>query len=240
MTGRAGIVLAAGFGSRLRERDDDAIKPLTLVAGEPLLHRAIRGLARAGCDRAVVVLGYRSEDLEAAIAGWDTGLSVHTVVNPRFDLSNGVSVLAAAPHVQGEFVVTMADHVLSDGLLELAGAHTPVPGGATLLVDRRIDDVFDLDDATKVRTAPDGRIVDIGKAIASYDAIDTGVFVCTRGLLDALQAVLDERGDASLSQGVARLAAAGLMHTLDVGDAFWQDVDTPQMLAHAVQRLTSG
>lgn len=237
MSDRAGVVLAAGFGSRLREHDDDAIKPLTPVAGEPLLHRAIRGLRRAGCDRAVVVLGYRSEDLQSAIAGWDPGLPVHTVVNPRFDLANGVSVLAAAPHVGPEFVVTMADHVLSDALLALAGAHTPVPGGATLLVDRRVDEVFDLDDATKVRTGPDGRILDIGKTLAAYDAVDTGVFVCTRGLLDALQSVLDERGDVTLSQGVARLAAAGLMHTLDVGDAFWQDVDTPQMLAHAVASL---
>ena len=237
MTGRAGIVLAAGFGSRLREHDDDAIKPLTLVAGEPLLHRAIRGLALAGCDRAVVVLGYRSEDLQAAVAGWDPGLPVHTVVNPRYDLANGVSVLAAGPHVGDEFVVTMADHVLSEGLLALAGAHTPVPGGATLLVDRRIDEVFDLDDATKVRTDADGRIVEIGKTLAQYDAVDTGVFVCTRGLLDALKAVLHARGDATLSQGVARLASAGLMHTLDVGECFWQDVDTPQMLAHAVACL---
>jgi 1L-myo-inositol 1-phosphate cytidylyltransferase len=237
VSGRAGIVLAAGFGSRLRENDDDAIKPLTLVDGEPLLHRAIRGLASAGCDRAVVVVGYRSEDLQAAIAGWDPGLPVQTVVNDRYDLANGVSVLAAAPHVGEAFVVTMADHVLSEGLLALAGAHTPVPGGATLLVDRRIAEVFDLDDATKVRTGPDGRIIEIGKTLAQYDAIDTGVFVCSRGLLDALQAVLDAHGDATLSQGVARLAASGLMHTLDVGSSFWQDVDTPQMLAHAIACL---
>ena len=29
------------------------------------------------------------------------------------------------------------------------------------------------------------------------------------------------------------LANEGLMSILDVGEAFWQDIDTPEMLAHA-------
>ena len=39
-----GVVLAAGFGSRLREHDPAAVKPLTQVAGKPLLVGAIDGL----------------------------------------------------------------------------------------------------------------------------------------------------------------------------------------------------
>jgi 1L-myo-inositol 1-phosphate cytidylyltransferase len=234
---RVGVVLAAGFGSRLRHEDDDAIKPLTPVAGIPLLFRSVRSLAVAGCTRAVVVLGYRSEALATALAGHDADIPITTVKNERFDLANGVSVLAAAPHIGDEFVVTMADHVLDDGLMELARAHEPPAEGATLLVDYRIDDVFDLDDATKVRVDAQGHIVAIGKTLPEYDCIDTGVFVCTRGLVSALKDVLDEQGDASLSSGVGRLANARRMQTLDIGDRFWQDVDTPQMLAHAVERL---
>ncbi len=235
---RTGVVLAAGFGSRLRVDDDAALKPLTPIAGVPLLFRALRSLELAGCEQTVVVVGFRSEDLTDALAGWSGQSPVTTVVNERYQLANGVSVLAAAPHIDGEFVLTMADHVLDDDMMALARAHTPVRNGATLLVDRRIDEVFDLDDATKVRTGERGQIVDIGKQLADYDCIDTGVFVCTTGLLDALRAVLDETGDASLSQGVAALARDGRMHTLDIGDAFWQDVDTPEMLAHAIAHFS--
>ena len=234
---RSGVILAAGFGSRLREEDDARLKPLTEVGGEPLLFRAIRSLEIAGCDKVVIVLGFRSEQLQAAIDERPGGQAeVITVLNDRFDLANGVSVLAARPHAGDEFVVTMADHVLGDEVMQRARAHAPPPRGATLLVDYRIDEVFDLDDATKVR-ASDGRIVEIGKQLPEYNCIDIGVFVCTPGLMDALQAVLDETGDASLSQGVGRLAAAGNMHVLDIGDGFWQDVDTPQMLEHARQVL---
>lgn len=238
MSTRTGVVLAAGFGSRLRVDDDDALKPLTPIAGVPLLFRALRSLEVAGCERTVVVVGFRSDELTGALEQWSGKSPVTTVVNEQYALANGVSVLAAASHIDGEFVLTMADHVLDDAMMELARDHHPVENGATLLVDRRIDDVFDLDDATKVRTGPAGEIVDIGKQLSAYDCIDTGVFVCTPGLLAALRAVFDATGDASLSQGVAALAGNGRMHTLDIGDAFWQDVDTPQMLAHAIAHLS--
>jgi 1L-myo-inositol 1-phosphate cytidylyltransferase len=234
---RTGVILAAGFGSRLRTDDDAGIKPLTPVGGVPLVFRALRGLEQAGCDRIVVVVGFRAEPLIAAItAARPTQAPVTFVTNPRYDLANGVSLLAARPELDDEFVVAMADHVVGDETMARAAAHTPAAGGATLLVDRRIDAVFDLDDATKVKTAGD-RLVAIGKQLVDYDCIDIGVFVCSQGLLDALQATLDERGDASLSQGVATLAARGQMAVLDIGDGFWQDVDTKEMLAHTERML---
>lgn len=235
---RTGVILAAGFGSRLREDDDAIIKPLLPVAGVPVIYRAMRGLELAGCDRIVVVIGFRGEALRTAIErDRPSAVPVAFVDNPEYRLANGVSLLAAGPHVAEEFVVAMADHVVGDAVMALARAHHPAPGHATLLVDRRVDAVFDLDDATKVRSQGD-RLVAIGKQLTDYDCIDIGVFVCTHGLIDALASVRARQGDASLSQGVAELAAAGRMGVLDIGDGDWQDVDTPEMLAHAEATLS--
>ena len=55
--------------------------------------------------------------------------------------------------------------------------------------------------------------------------------------MDAIDHVYSHNGDASLSQGVQLLADQGLMETLDIKDAFWQDVDNIQMLAHAENLL---
>ena len=237
---RTGIVLAAGFGSRLAGTQAATdLKPLTPVAGTPLLFRTFGSLAHAGCERVVVVLGYEPEAVREAVeARYDGPLQVEFVHNERYDLSNGYSVLAARPLVDGPFLLTMADHILSDALMERARACTPPPGGAALLVDRQIDRVFDMDDATKVQER-DGRVEAIGKTLDTYNCVDTGVFVCTQGLMDALQSAADAAGDVSLSDGVQRLAKAGKMHTCDIGGAFWQDVDTPEMLAHAEAHLQS-
>jgi choline kinase len=207
------------------------------VAGVPLLLRTFRSLELAGCERIVVVLGHGADEIrDEAEAGYDGVATLHFVVNEHYDLANGVSVLAARGAVEGDFVLTMADHMFSPSVMRLAEAHTPPTHGATLLVDYDIDGVFDLDDATKV-FEEDGRIVAIGKQIPNYNCIDTGLFVCTPALMDALADVYAERGDASLSDGIQRLAAAGRMTVLPINGGFWQDVDTPAMLAEAERRL---
>ena len=236
---RTGLVLAAGFGSRLRTDDaPDRLKPLTVVGGRPLMLRTLDTLAAAGCDRVVVVLGYGADRVRAEIeAAYEGPLPLAFVVNERYELANGVSVLAARDELGADpFLLTMADHVFGPEIARLARAQQPPEGGAALFVDRKLDSIFDMDDATKVRT--DGEhILRIGKELPEFDAVDTGLFLCTSALLDALQDVLDATGDASLSQGVAALAARGAMTTIDVGPGFWQDVDTPEMLAHAEHQL---
>ena len=238
---RTGVILAAGFGSRLSGVSEATrLKPLTPVAGEPLLLRAVNSLAKAGCERVVIVVGHGADAVERELRGLYRGdVEVVFALNTRYDLANGLSVLASRPHILGsEFVLTMADHVVGDEVMALAASHHPAPEAATLLVDSKLDQIFDMDDATKVY-AEDGRIVRIGKQIPDYNCVDCGVFVCSLALMDAIALVYRERGDASLSDGVQALAKAGRMHVLDIGDGFWQDVDTPEMLAHAEQVLSA-
>ncbi|MDR9417408.1 NTP transferase domain-containing protein [Gracilimonas sp.] len=236
--GRTGVILAAGFGSRLAGVDDETdLKPLTTVHGIPLIYRTIRSLSIAGCEKVVIVLGYGYEEIKEDILASYTGETPITFAkNEQYDLSNGISVLAASPQVEGEFVLTMADHILSDEMMLLAKSHKPPVDGATLLVDHKVDEIFDMDDATKV-LSKDNKIKKIGKQITEYNCIDTGVFICTQKLMEAIKIVYEKKGDASLSDGIQTLADRGRMHTLNIGDAFWQDVDTPEMLAHAEKLL---
>lgn len=239
---RTGIILAAGFGSRLAGTHDATdLKPLTPVAGTPLLLRTLNSLKTAGCTRAVIVVGHGMETVQEGIrAHYDGPLSLTFAVNEHYDLQNGVSVLAAEPHLEdGPFLLTMADHVLGGTLMEKARTHQPPERGATLLVDYKLDTIFDMDDATKVRV-DDGTPQAIGKTLDTYNCIDTGVFVITEGLLNALSGIYDDEGDVALSDGVQYLMSNGLMNTLDIEDGFWQDVDTPEMLAHAEKMLESG
>ena len=236
------VVLAAGNGRRLHDMPGDPpSKPLTRVGGMPLIVRTLAQLKRAGVEKAVVVVGYRAEELKASLSGDPrlAGLEIVFADNPDWQKSNGVSVLAAAPHIDGEFLLLMSDHVFDKKLLQgiTEEAARPDAGGAVLAVDTKIDDIYDLPDCTLVKTDGRGRIVDIGKEITDYDVADTGVFRCTPGLLDALRSVQEERGDCSLSDGIRLLGDRGVMRTHDVGDAWWQDVDTPGALKHAEDLL---
>ncbi len=233
-----GIVLAAGCGARLANAEcAPGSKLLIPISGKPLIWHAIRGLELAGCRRILVVLGHAAEEVRAAVDRSHDGASrIEFLLNPRYTLSNGVSVLCAAERLRGNFQLVMGDHLVGDDIMAALPRTPPPVGGATLLVDPRVEAVFDLDDATKVR-AENGRVIRIGKRITDFNCVDTGVFSATPGLLASLGAVLAEKGDASLTEGVQRLAEAGLMRAAPVG-GFWQDVDTPEMLAHAERNFS--
>lgn len=121
-------------------------------------------------------------------------------------------------------------------LFELARDHVLVTDSCTLLVDYKLASIYDMSDATKA-FEKGGKIVEIGKELDTFNCIDTGLFVCSPILLSCLRDIYLKNKDASLSEGIQMLAAHGRMHALDILDAFWQDVDTPEMLEHAEKML---
>jgi choline kinase len=165
------------------------------------------------------------------------GLDIDFVDNPDYEKSNGISVLAARPRVKGGFLLSMADHVYDAAIARLARGADLTAADLWLCVDQRIDDIYDPDDATKVRTE-DGYIVDIGKELAGYDCVDCGVFAVSPALFDALDEARARRGgDCSLSDGVRSLAQRRRARVLPIGEAFWQDVDTPGASRRAESEL---
>lgn len=221
------ILLAAGEGSRLRSAVP--FKPLCPVAGQPLLAHALSGLAEAGLERAVIVLGYGAEEIEAHIAAQAWPIAVETVRVDSYRKPNGASVLAAEQLVGNEeAVLAMCDHLVEPGLYRRM-AQAGAGAGARLGIDRRIkSDWVDLDDVTRVQTAGD-QIVAIGKHLEPYDCFDTGVFA----IGPALFATLQELEAPSLTEGIRLLAARGTALTVDCSDLEWIDVDDPSALGKA-------
>lgn len=237
------LVIAAGAGRRLRDTTEDAdiVKPLTPVLGIPLVVRTLLTLAGEGVDGAVVVTGYQAEEVEARLGREPrlAPLALRFVRNPDWRKQNGLSVLAARAAFEGEaFLLSMADHLYAADLVRTLRRASRAPRELLLGVDRRVDAVPDPEDATWVRLDPADRILDIGKGLALHDAVDTGVFVADGSLFEALEAERDARGgDCALADGVRRLARDGLARGVDVGEAWWHDVDTSADLRRAEQAL---
>src|ERR1700750_1644719 len=60
---RSAMVLAAGFGLRMRPLTDTMPKPMVPVAGQPLLDHVLDKLARAGGTEAVVNVHYLPDQI---------------------------------------------------------------------------------------------------------------------------------------------------------------------------------
>ena len=225
------VILMAGVGSRLGARMGVIAKPLVPIAGRPLISYTFAALESVGVRRVHAIMGATSERLAAELVPLlPPGMRLNTIVNPDWQKQNGVSVLCAAGEVDAPFFLTMGDHLFEPAILETLLGQAD-RARLNLAVDRKIESIFDLADATKVQTEG-RRIVAIGKELQDYDAIDTGVFLCAGSIFDSLHRA-QRHGDCSLSDGVRLMAAEGNAHAIDIGEAWWQDVDTPEMLQRA-------
>lgn len=231
---RDALIIAAGYGSRLADRSP--CKPLTPIAGVPLIELAVRQAAAAGSRRVVVVTGHCAGELEDFLARLSSRSGIAVVAERVGDWSkpNGWSVLAGAQRIAGDYLLLMADHLFEPTTLASLSSQGASNRGVTLAIDRRLDNpLIDPDDATWVRLGGSGRITAIGKALDRPDAVDCGAFLATDELAQAIARAIADGAPGSLSDGMQRLADIGRAATMPVGDAWWLDVDDSRALALA-------
>ena len=233
------VILIAGQGSRLRGADKNFLKPFVPVLGRPLLSYSLETVSSAGINTVHFVVGYESERVIAEVKQLiPPHISASFIVNRDWRKQNGISLLAAAGHVSAPFLLTMGDHVFDDTIIDCLLDNFE-PGLLNIAIDRKLDSIVDLQDAMKVRTRGN-KVTSIGKNLRSYDAIDTGLFVCPPDIFAYLEQAksISDRSDCSLANGIKLMAVDGKVRGIDIGSARWHDIDTPRVLKHAEQDMS--
>jgi choline kinase len=227
------VILIAGQGSRLRGADKNRLKPFVPVLGRPLLSYTLEAISCAGITTAHFVVGYESERVIAEAKQLiPPQITASFIVNHDWQKQNGISLLAAAGHVSAPFLLTMGDHVFDHTIIDCLLENFE-PGLLNIAIDRKLDLIVDLDDAMKIQTRG-SKVTGIGKNLRSYDAIDTGLFVCPLEIFAYLEQAKAKNGgsDCSLANGIELMAVEGKVRGIDVGSARWHDIDTPRVLKH--------
>jgi len=159
------IILSAGQGSRLGHLTDDAPKCLIDFNGRTLLDRQLDTLAANGVDEAVVVTGFRDDQIEAALARrGGAGPRVRTVYNPFYKVADNLgSLFVAKEEIEGDLLVWNGDTLVSEQLMARVIGNSEREG-ICVTIDRK--PAYDEDDM-KVIVADDGGLKAIGKRIAA-------------------------------------------------------------------------
>ena len=230
------IIVAAGKGSRLWPVTQRMPKTLLPYREGTILSEILSNFGQAGVSSFTFVIGFKGEMIRDYLRlHRNFGLDISLVENPEWERGNGVSVARARSALRESETafLSMSDHLVHPDALSALGHRKG--SGNLLLTDTRIDDVFDLDDATKVRQEGE-RIVEIGKDLASYNAIDCGVFRIDAGFMDALDLQI-AAGRESISDGVRRLIATTGFGSVDMPHhSTWIDIDTPEAYEAAILR----
>jgi MurNAc alpha-1-phosphate uridylyltransferase len=114
---KTAMVLAAGFGERMRPLTLRMPKPLVLLAGRALIDHVLDRLASSGVKTAIVNVHYLPDQLEAHLAG-RRGRPPETIVSNERGLllDTGAGAKKALPKLgPGPFFIHNADSVWSEG-----------------------------------------------------------------------------------------------------------------------------
>jgi choline kinase/phosphatidylglycerophosphate synthase len=231
------LIIAAGQGSRLQQRGD--IKPLIPILGIPLIERVIRSTMETGTDEFYVVIGWQSDLVRDFLERLAKRLAIRItpLVNEDWEKGNGLSVLKARDVLQEPFLLLMADHLFDPKLVRSLTTHSLPDGEVALVVDSDIhNSLVDMDDVTRVRVE-NGKICDIGKGMTDFNGFDTGIFLCSSAIFQALEQSREKDGDTTLSGAMRVLAEDGRAKAISSSNSFWIDVDDPAAFKRAEKAL---
>lgn len=223
-----GVILAAGYGDRLRPLSLETPKILLEVAGLPLIHYPLHALRSAGIEDIAIIVGHRADKIIWAFETWDIlPTDITFIINPNYKGGNALSVEATQSFTGKEpFVLCMGDHIISTKIV----SSLLVDGLAkcTLCVDYKPSYSFQSNDATRVRIGPFGEVAEIGKHLKTWNAVDTGVFLLTSHVFDTIRHLREQQGlEVELSHVVQSFAGQQQpFSTCDVSGCFWTDTDT--------------
>ena len=92
------LILAAGFGKRLRPITNTIPKSMVEVNGTPLLVNALNNLTALGITEIGIVVGHMAEYIRSAIGSEFNGAVISYFENPRYlETNNIVSLYKAVP-----------------------------------------------------------------------------------------------------------------------------------------------
>lgn len=229
------IILAAGNNSRfLSERGEGFFKQELQLGEESIFIRLIRQLTSINCSHFCIVCGLNESKLRSLIENEPDfkELDFTFILNSETEKGNGHSLGLALPSAKEAFYVCMSDHVYDESFFEIVKS-TDI-NQSVLFTDQKIEQIFDLEDATKVKSH-NGLLLNLGKSIRSYDCVDTGFFQLHKDLLHTYKSMSTKTISISLSAIIMEYAKGHRFMVQDIGNALWQDIDNEAMYLKAKQ-----
>lgn len=211
------ILLAAGFGTRLRPHTLDTPKPLLLVQGRPILDW-ILGALPAEVQRVIVVVHYLAEKIDRYLS-------------EQRHYRRWVALRQGEPRGTGDALRKCAPHILSERFLVLNG--DDLFGAADLAeLARRPAGVLvhPVDEPRKFGIAflkSDGTLEKLVEkpGLPGPLPANTGAYVFPRAVFD-WQINLSPRGEYEITDYVTQLAARQPFHV--VQSTFWFPIGTEE------------
>jgi mannose-1-phosphate guanylyltransferase/phosphomannomutase len=215
------VVLAGGFGTRLRPLTEKLPKPMAYVANRPMMEHVIRLLGKEGIHDLEVLLYFYPEKITSYFGdGSRWGMRIN-YVGAEADYGTAGAVKMAEDRLDGTFLVISADIITDFDLSKAFEFHRERKAAATIVLTRVPNPL----QYGIVLTEEDGRIVRFlekpswGEVFS--DTINTGIYIIEPEVLS----LIPEKRNFDFSKNLfpAMLSRGDLLLGY-IAEGYWKDV----------------
>ncbi len=227
------VILAGGFGTRLKEVIGDIPKPMASINGRPFLSFILEQLQQSAVNRVILAVGYKYERIKHHYGSDHGGLRIDYSVESE-PLGTGGALRRAIEHSGEESILALnGDTYFEVDLQDLAAFHKEKGADITLAL-KHMEDVSRFG---TVHTNDDQRIVGFTeKGFRAGGHINGGVYVISTPFFESLKLpdafsfehdVLEQYYRDSLFYGKAC-------------DGYFIDIGVPEDYQQACEYFSSG
>jgi len=219
------VILAGGYGKRLRPLTDDKPKPLVEISGKPILEWQILWLKSFGINSFFILAGYRKDVLIDWIAKNQEKLGISiAILTEEEPLGTGGAIKRLNDFIHDEeFVVTNGDILTNLDITKMK--LNECLAGIALVPLRSPYGVVQIDDNGKITRFDE-------KPVLKEYWINAGVYKMKSEIFE----YLPEKGDIEKT-AFPLLAEKGLLKGITFENIYWRSIDTIKDYEEALKEL---
>ena len=221
------LILAGGYGKRLKPYTENIPKPMIQISGRPILEYQLQWLKKQGVKDFIFLVGYKADVIIEYFGDgskWDVNIDYSVEDIP---VGTGGAIYNARRLIdRDEFIVVNGDIITDLRIFPLLQAIQDAIGSIALVPMPSPYGIVEIGDEGTIKRFRE-------KPLLEDKWINAGVYVFKRDILD----FLPRKGDIEKTT-FPELANRGLLKGVKYNGVFWKSIDTVKDLEY-MEEITS-
>ena len=228
-----GLILAGGFGTRLRPLTYTGAKQLIPIANRPIIFYGIDALANIGIKEVGIIVGDTREEVMQTVGDGDKwGVKIEYITQDApLGLAHAIKI-ARGFLEDGPFIMYLGDNILKDNLGSLVSQFEKnSPNALILLTEVKNPQEFGV--AVVDRSGAVKKLIEKPKEPPSNLAL-VGVYLFDREIFTAIENIKPSwRNELEITDAIQWLLDSGLRVESQTVKGWWKDTGKPEDIIEA-------
>ncbi len=228
-----GLVLAGGFGTRLRPLTYTGAKQLIPVANKPIIYYGIEALVRAGIKEVGIIVGETAQEVKKVVGNgerWDIAI---TYIHQEAPLGLAHAIKIAKPFLGDEpFVMYLGDNILKEGIQDFVQQFQKNKPNALILLTE-VPNPQEFGVAVIDKTGAVKKLIEKPKEPPSQFAL-VGVYLFDKTIFSAIEHIKPSwRNELEITDAIQWLLDSALKVESHKVKGWWKDTGKPDDIIEA-------